>query len=196
MEELSKHALTGDEQGKWQRDNTLLTGLGRMIGACNISNRSSPPRNSPNTSTSRSRRSTHGDIAGKAHRGSESGNTSATGASTSMSGSSSAPKHEGRLARAAVRVVRPRYGGEDRPPHHKSTSRSEHQSTRTTNGRGDSTRDDVRRGTHGWMDSKTQLRTVPSAVPHTRWTYAIEKLGSSCRCEAVATSGTCPNRSR
>ena len=27
------------EQGGWQRDNTLLTGLGRMIGACNISNR-------------------------------------------------------------------------------------------------------------------------------------------------------------
>ena len=74
------------EQGKWQRDNTLLTGLGRMIGACNISNRSSPLRNSPNTSTSRSPRSTRGDTAGKVHRDSESGNTSATGASTSTSG--------------------------------------------------------------------------------------------------------------
>jgi len=39
LEEVRKHALTGGEQGKWQRDNTLLTGLGRMIGACNSSNR-------------------------------------------------------------------------------------------------------------------------------------------------------------
>jgi len=27
------------EQGEWHRDNTLVTGLGRMIGACNVSNR-------------------------------------------------------------------------------------------------------------------------------------------------------------
>ena len=31
MKKLQKHALTGGERGKWQRDNTLLTGLCRIV---------------------------------------------------------------------------------------------------------------------------------------------------------------------
>ena len=75
------------EQGGWQRDSTLLTGSGCMIGACNVSNRSFPPRISPSTSPFRWPRSTRGDTVGKVRPDSESGNTSATDPSTLKSGS-------------------------------------------------------------------------------------------------------------
>jgi integrase len=39
VEEFQKHALTGREHREWQRDNTLVTGLGRIVRGDNTVNR-------------------------------------------------------------------------------------------------------------------------------------------------------------